>query len=232
MLKAVRGLMALAVGIGAFTSNAHATDNFPGSSLGGVFVMSNDASKNAVLAYKRLSDGRLAFQDSFVTGGRGSGGTADPLQSQGSLTLSGDHTLLFAINAGSGTISSFRIVGGLPILVDQQPTGGAEPVAAAEQNGVLYVLNAGGNGAIVAFHTDGSGRLQEISNSLMYLTATASGASSISISPDGKALAVIEKAPDNIDISPFVPTEHLGQSSSITVLPRGRSRRYSHRAES
>jgi 6-phosphogluconolactonase len=209
MLKAIRGLLTIALSVGAITSTMYAAENFAGSSST-VFVMTNDTVKNEVLAYQRLQDGSFTPKGSFATGGRGSGGTTDPLQSQGSLTLSGDHKLLFAINAGSGTVSSFHLLGGLPVLVDQEPTGGAFPVAVAEHNGTVYVLNAGGNGAIVAFRADGLGHLSQIPNSTALLTATNSGGSSISISPDGKTLAVIEKAPDNIDTFPVNPDGTLG----------------------
>ena len=134
MSKAIRSLLALVVGVGSLNSTMHAAENFLASG-GTVYVMNNDAVKNEVLAYQRLFDGRLTLKERFATGGRGSGGTTDPLQSQGSLTLSHDHTLLFAINSGSGTLSSFHLIGGVPILVDQEPTGGSEPVAVAENNG-------------------------------------------------------------------------------------------------
>jgi len=210
MLKAVRSVLTIALSAGALTSTMHAADNSFGSAST-VFVMTNDTVKNEVLAYQRLFDGRLTLKERFVTGGRGSGGTTDPLQSQGSLTLSHDRNLLFAINSGSGTISSFHLLGSLPVLVDQKPTGGSEPVAVAEHNGIVYVLNAGGNGAIVAFRVDDFGLLQEIPNSTVHLTATHSGGSSISVSPDGKTLAVIEKVPNNIDTLPIHPDGTLGQ---------------------
>jgi len=202
-------MLAVAVATGISTSTIYAADNSFGPP-GTVFVMTNDATKNEVLAYQRLFDGRLNLRERFVTGGRGSGGTTDPLQSQGSLVLSQDHRLLFAINSGSGTISSFHLAGGLPILVDQEPTGGSEPVALAEHNGIVYVLNAGGNGAVVAFQTDKLGRLRQIRNSTSYLTATHSGGSSISVSPDGKTLVVIEKVPNNIDTFPIHEDGRLG----------------------
>ena len=72
---------------------------------GAVFVMTNSASRNEVVAYKRNPDGSLQEGNRFSTGGRGSGGLTDPLGSQGSLTLSTDRSLLLAVNAGSGTIS-------------------------------------------------------------------------------------------------------------------------------
>lgn len=209
MLKVVRSLLTLTLSVAALTSTMHAADEFSGSGST-VFVMTNDNLKNEVLAYQRLYNGSYKFRGSFSTDGRGSGGTTDPLQSQGSLTLSGNRNLLFAINAGSGTISSFHLVDGLPLLVDKKPTGGAFPVAVAEHNGIVYVLNAGGNGAIVAFRADGLGRLQEIPNSLTHLTATNSGGSSISVSPNGRTLVVIEKAPNNIDTFAIHPDGTLG----------------------
>ena len=209
MLKAVRSMLTITLSVAALTPIMHAANDFTGSGST-VFVMTNDNLKNEVLAYQRLYNGSFALRGNFATDGRGSGGTTDPLQSQGSLTLSGDHNLLFAINAGSGTVSSFHIVEGLPLLVDKKPTGGAFPVAVAEHNGTVYVLNAGGNGAIVAFRADGRGHLQEIPNSLTRLTATNSGGSSISVSPNGRTLVVIEKAPNNIDTFAIHPDGTLG----------------------
>lgn len=209
MLKAIRGLLTIALGVGALTTTMYAASIFTGSSPA-VFVMTNDASKNEILAYQRTYDGDFVLKDRVATDGRGSGGTTDPLQSQGSLTLSGDHNLLFAINAGSGTISSFHLRGGLPVLVDQEPTGGAFPVAVAEHNGTAYVLNAGGNGAIVVFHADNLGRLHQVSGPTVHLTGLNSGASDISVSPDGTKLVVIEKASNSIDIFPIHPDGTLG----------------------
>jgi 6-phosphogluconolactonase len=209
MLQAVRGLLAITLSFGALTSTMYAADTFSGSAST-VFVMTNDAVKNEVLTYQRLFDGRFTLKERLITGGRGSGGTTDPLQSQGSLTLSHDHNLLFAINSGSGTISSFRLLRGHPVLVDQEPTGGSEPVAVAEHNDTVYVLDAGGNGAIVVYRADNLGRLHQIRNSTVHLTATHSGGSSISVSPDGRTLAVIEKVPNNIDTFPIHPDGTLG----------------------
>jgi 6-phosphogluconolactonase len=89
MLKAIRGLLTIALSAGAITSTMYAAENVAGSSST-VFVMTNDTVKNELLAYKRQRDGSFALRGSFATGGRGSGGTTDPLQSQGSLTLSGN----------------------------------------------------------------------------------------------------------------------------------------------
>lgn len=209
MPKVVRNLLAAVISVGAITPAMFAAGNPHGSGTT-VFVMTNDVVNNEVLAYQQSLDGQFALKDRVRTGGRGSGGTTDPLQSQGSLTLSQDHNFLFAINAGSGTVSSFHLLGGHPVLVDQEPTGGAFPVAVAEHQGNVYVLNAGGNGAIIPFHTDPSGRLHEIPNSTVHLSATNDGGSSISVSPSGTTLVVIEKGPNNIDTYPIHPDGTLG----------------------
>src|SRR5579884_47686 len=52
-----------------------------------VFVMTNNADANEVIAYERTPNGTLQSPHKYSTGGRGSGGTVDPLGSQGSLTL-------------------------------------------------------------------------------------------------------------------------------------------------
>src|SRR5512146_68463 len=209
MQQATRGILAAMLCIGAITPAINASE-FGSTAPSTVFVMTNDAENNEILTYQKSPDGDIALRSHVRTGGRGSRGSTDPLQSQGSLTLSQDHELLFAVNAGSGTVSSFHLVKGLPVLIDHEPTGGAFPVAVAEHSGTIYVLNAGGNGAIVAFHVDGPGRLHEIENSITPLTSLNDGASSIAVSPDGLTLAVIEKGPNNIDTYPIHPDGTLG----------------------
>lgn len=209
MLKSVRGLMAVALCVGASTATMFAASPIQGN-VSSVFVMTNNSSKNEILTYQRGYDGQFSLKTRVETGGRGSGGTNDPLQSQGALTLSGDHNLLFAVNSASGTVSSFHLVDGFPVLVDTEATGGAFPVAVTEHNGTVYVLNAGGSGAIVAYKADGFGRLHEIPNSTVFLTGDNSGASSISVSPNGQWLIAIEKASNSIDVFPVHPDGTLG----------------------
>src|SRR5277367_3317376 len=61
----------------------------PLSSAGGaVFVMTNAAGNNEIIAYKRNADGSLQEGRTYKTGGRGSGGVTDPLASQGSIRVS------------------------------------------------------------------------------------------------------------------------------------------------
>jgi 6-phosphogluconolactonase (cycloisomerase 2 family) len=220
MLKPVHGLLAIALIFGATTSTMYGADLSRGSGET-VFVLSNDNVKNEVLTYQQGHDGQFALRNRAATGGRGSGGTTDPLQSQGSLTLSGDHSFLLAVNAASGTVSSFHLVDGLPLLVDTESSGGAFPIAVAEHNGTVYVLNAGGSGAIEVLKADGLGRLHDVPNSTTFLTGTNSGASSISVSPNGGWLVVIEKASNSIDVFPIHGDGTLGTVVGNTSVTPG-----------
>jgi 6-phosphogluconolactonase (cycloisomerase 2 family) len=169
-----------------------------------VFVMTNSVEKNEVISFTRAADGTLHDADRFATGGRGSGGKNDPLESQGSLTLSQDHSLLFAVNAGSGEISMFRVRRSDLELVDKVSSGGSEPNAVAQHGNLVYVLNTGGSSDVVGFRLDHD-RLLPIANSTRFLSTNTAGAASIAFSPDGKFLAVTERLTNSIDIFSIQP---------------------------
>ncbi|MGP0019643.1 MAG: lactonase family protein [Candidatus Sulfotelmatobacter sp.] len=169
------------------------------SPAGAVFVMTNAADHNEIITYKRATDGSLQERQSFRTEGRGSGGVTDPLASQGSLTLSQDHSLLFAVNAGSGDISVFQVHGANLLLVGKVPCAGSEPVAVAQHGNLVYVVNAGGSSNLQSFYLHKDGTLKHIDDSTAYLSTGNSGASSLSFSPDGQFLLVTEKLTNKID---------------------------------
>ena len=90
MVKVTLGLLAIMTGIGATASVLHAAQFNNKDNAGAVFVMTNNADQNQVIAFERNADGTLGDSISYDTHGRGSGDTTDPLESQGSLTLSQD----------------------------------------------------------------------------------------------------------------------------------------------
>ena len=72
--------------------------------------------------------------------------SADGLGSSNSLILSQDNSCLFAVNAGSNTISSFHVRNNGLSRVSVADSRGVFPVSLTEFANTLYVLNAGGGG--------------------------------------------------------------------------------------
>jgi 6-phosphogluconolactonase len=212
MFRTSRTLLSLAL---AFTVLPSFSQTPSDRVAGAVFVMTNDASHNEVIAFKRSADGSLSDPQAFATEGRGSGGVTDPLGSQGSLTLTQDHSTLLAVNAGSGEISVFHVNSSTLSLASKVPCGGSEPVAVAQWGSLVYVLNAGGASNVSGFWLTNSG-LKRIPNSTAFLTATNTGAASLAFTPDGEFLLVTEKLTGNIDAF-HVQTN--GTLAPITVNP-------------
>jgi 6-phosphogluconolactonase len=208
MFKVTGSLAAAAITIGSLLSVTASAESSAKS--GAVFVMTNSATKNQVIAFERSENGSLIETERYDTQGRGSSGVTDPLGSQGSLTLSQDHSLLFAANAGSGNISVFGVRHSTLAFLDKVPSGGSEPVAVAEHQNLVYVLNAGAAGNLVGFTLDFGGHLKQIKGSTTFLTAAASGGASLAFSPDGQFLVVTEKVPNNIDVFRINPDGTLG----------------------
>jgi 6-phosphogluconolactonase (cycloisomerase 2 family) len=184
--------------------------NQSSQNAGAVFVMTNDVSHNQVISYGRAADGSLLETGKFATGGRGTGGTTDPLESQGSLVLSHDHSLLLAVNGGSGEVSTFHVRGTNLLFADRVVSGGSEPNAIAQWGSLVYVLNVGGSSNVVGFRLSPLGQLHQIPSSTRFLTTNNSEGASIAFSPDGHFLLVTERATNNIDVFPVQANGTLG----------------------
>jgi 6-phosphogluconolactonase len=231
MHRVTRGLLMIIVGIGGASPILCAAQQ--GNSPGAVFVMTNAADKNEVIAYERAADGSLHGGNRFDTEGRGSGGVTDPLESQGSLTLSQDHSVLFAVNAGSGNISVFGVHHAVLSFLNKVPSGGSQPVAVAEHQNLVYILNSGGSGSVVGFQLGFGGQLKQIDNSTAFLTANVTGGASIAFSPDGQFLLVTERLANNIDVfrvqsngtlGPIVVNPSPGPGAfSVSFAPDGKA---------
>ncbi len=221
----------LAITVALSFTSAGLAQNIESEDTGAVFVMTNAADKNEIVAYNRSTNGALRQGSRFETGGRGSGGLVDPLESQGSLILSQDRSLLFAVNAGSGNISVFRVDHSKLSLIDLVPSGGSEPNALAQQGDLLYVLNTGGSSGVAGFRLKENGKLTLIANSVRFLSTNTSGAASLAFSPDGKFLVVTERLTNDIDVfsvledgtlSPIVVNQDaLAGTFAVTFAPSG-----------
>ena len=201
MKSSVRVLLAVALAVALSAPAAFAAERARQTEA--VFAMTNNPDQNEILSFTRAGDGQFYEGSHYNTGGRGSGGVNDPLESQGSLTFSTDRSLLFAANAGSGDVTVFRIHNGRLFIADREASGGSSPVAVAQYGNRVYVLNQGGAGSVVAFQLLGNGHLRQIDNSTRFLSANATGGASISVSPNGRFLAVVERLANNIDIFPI-----------------------------
>lgn len=167
----------------------HGPDN-----TGYVFTISNDVGTNSVLVYKQEANGKLKYKASVNSGGAGNG---MGLGSQGALVLDKKHGLLFAVNAGGNSISSFKISHNGKLSLHQTiESGGNTPVSLTVYNSLLYVVNGGGN--ICGFKISGNGNLSKIDGSMQSLTIPEAGPAEILFKPDGSALVVTEKATNKI----------------------------------
>lgn len=195
---AALGLAALAQ---AGLASAHPGDG----AAGAVYTQSNDAAGNSILAFDRSADGALAPAGSYATGGLGTGAG---LGSQGAVVL--DDDLLLAVNAGSDQVSVFRVGERGLRLADVEPSGGDQPISVTVQDGLVYVLNAGGTGNVSGFRLSERGNLRPLDDSTRPLSTAASGPAQVEFSPDGDRVVVTEKATDVIDSYPVRGDGRLG----------------------
>jgi len=140
----------------------------------------------------------LTFAGSFASGGNGAGAG---LGSQGAVVLSDDNRLLFAVNAGSNSISVFGVSGDQLTLLNTVSSGGVLPVSVTARHNLVYVLNAGGTPNISGFAISPSTNwLVPLAVSTQALPGGAgAGPAQVSFSPDGSVLVVTEKGTNLID---------------------------------
>jgi 6-phosphogluconolactonase (cycloisomerase 2 family) len=161
---------------------------------GAVYVQTNAATTNDVLAFERLDGGRLAPLGRFTTGGRGTG--MAHLASQGSIVLGDDGRQLLVVNAGSDELSLFAVSGDGLRLTDRVATGGATPTSVAIHGDLVYVLN-NATPNISGFRID-DGSLVALEGSVRPLSATDADPAQISFSVDGRTVVVTERGTDSI----------------------------------
>jgi 6-phosphogluconolactonase len=163
---------------------------------GFVYTETNAPGGNAVIAFARWGDGSLTADGTFPTGGLGS---TSGLGSQGAVILAGDGQWLFAVNAGSNDISTFRVRSdGRLQLSDRTASGGTDPISLTASGDLVYALDAGGPGNIAGFRLE-HGDLDAISGSVRPLSGTGTGPAEVAFSTDGRYLVVTEKSTSLID---------------------------------
>lgn len=229
--------MALAALAGAGTSaSAFGGPTPAGPPFGGgfgqgtpVFVQTDNQEGNQVVAYDQAADGTLTQAGVYATGGRGGalvGSVVDHLASQGSLAYDRETGELYAVNAGSDTISVFGVYGDRLALRQVVGSGGEFPVSVAVRGGVVYVLNAL-NGGELQGYVSVLGRLLALPGSARALglnpdeepqfTHTPGQAA---FSPDGRQLLVTTKANgSDIDVYAVTPLGYLSATPVVNAEP-------------
>ncbi|KYG05870.1 3-carboxymuconate cyclase [Sorangium cellulosum] len=229
MFRSTMSITALSLGIFAASAPGDAMAHRAGVHRHGqVFVMTNAGDGNAVVAYDRDADGSLAYAGTYATGGLGAPSRPiNPLGSQGSLVLSEDGKLLFAVNAGSNEVSMFRVGPHGLTLLDVVDSGGDFPVSVASHGGLLYVLNVGGDGNIAGFEVDPCGELVPMKASVRDLglggtipPSLGATPGQIGFSPGGEVLVVAGKGSNQIHVFPVIG-RGLPSDAPVTTISRG-----------
>jgi 6-phosphogluconolactonase (cycloisomerase 2 family) len=124
------------------------------------------------------------------------------LDSQNAVVVSENEKLVFAVNAGSDTVSSFRETHEGLQLVDQKPSGGDMPESLALNGNVLYVLNvatqnsSGTYGNIYGYRVSSNGQLTPNGSSQPLPDASFPDHSgdprAIGFKPNGRVIVVTE----------------------------------------
>lgn len=206
---------------------------------GAVFGMSNAREGNTVVAYYRNANGTLTEAGRFDTRGLGSGsfedtanglvlGTSVGEAAPNNLIELGasDQQLLFVTNAGSNSISVFKVNPTGLELVDLQDSQGEKPVSITVNDGLAYVLNSGEtnddlfdaagnvipncttgrNPSVTGFTLSPEGQLTPIQGSAQSLSGErVSGCAQVSFNPSGDVLVVTER---------LAKPKQLGQQTS------------------
>jgi 6-phosphogluconolactonase (cycloisomerase 2 family) len=161
---------------------------------GAVYLQTNDAERNEVVAYTRGDDGSLSYLGAYATGGRGTGEVHLP--SQSSVVLSEDGNWLFVANPGSDEISLFAIDEAAPRLSDTTSSQGSRPTSIAVHGQLVFVLN-NGSADIQGFEI-ADGKLRPLAGSKRPLSEAAADGAQIAFSPDGSTLVVTERGTNSI----------------------------------
>lgn len=222
-LLAVAGAMTAAAALTAGPASARTSS--PPAGDPAVFVQTDNLAGNSVAVYDRDPDGALSPAGVYPTGGLGgqlSGSVADHLSSQGSLAYDPAGHLLYAVNAGSNTITVFSVDGDRLIRQEIISSGGTFPVSIAIHGRLVYVLNARGGGSIQGFVWRGGtlvpvpGWHRDLGFNPDPTPEFVSTPGQIAFTPGGSALVVTTKADGN-SIEVF-PVGSSGAPSAVPVI--------------
>ena len=228
---AIAGAAAAALSaLPASASTGHAS---PGRAPA-VFVQTDNPAGNTIVAYTRTASDGLAQAGSYPTGGNGgqtNGSVVDHLASEGSLAYDRQAGLLYAVNAGSNTITVFRVRGDQLFRSQVLSSGGQFPVSITFHGSQVFVLNAWGGGSIAGFLQLG-GHLITVPSWTRDLGLDTSSSTvftgtpgQVGFTPGGSQLVVTTKnATDSVDVFAdglFGPSAQPAVTSLPGTIPFG-----------
>jgi 6-phosphogluconolactonase (cycloisomerase 2 family) len=199
--------------LGAATASASTDKKKPKkkpkpAAVGAVYTQTNDPAANSVVVFNRYANGTLKKRQAVSTGGKGStqsvgcGPGCPILDSQNAVVVSKNGKFVFAVNAGSNTVTSFRETTSGLKQVSQVSSGGTTPESLALNGAVLYVLNVatananGTTGNIYGLRISADGHLSALGSSQPLANAAPPDRSAdpraIDIDPTGKVIVVTE----------------------------------------
>jgi hypothetical protein len=201
---------------------------------GAVFVQTDNTAGNTIVAYTRTATGGLQQTGSYPTGGNGgatNGSVVDHLSSQGSLAYDRRAGLLYAVNAGSNTITVFRVRGDQLFRSQVISSGGQFPVSIAFHGSQVFVLNAWGGASIAGFLQIGGylipvpGWTRDLGLGTTSSTVFTGTPGQVGFTPDGSQLLVTTKnAANTVDVfadGPFGPAAQPVVTSLPGTIPFG-----------
>ncbi|MGA5503939.1 beta-propeller fold lactonase family protein [Streptomyces umbrinus] len=176
-----------------------------------VFVQGNELDGNTIHVFARGDDCKLSPSGTYTTGGKGGDqvdALTDSLASQGSLVYDDASGMLLAVNAGSGTVTSFLVEGQQLKVRRVVDSGGEFPASIAVHGRIAYVMNAGGEVSVQGFRITGKG-LKPLQGSHRSLgldnedIPLSSSPGEVEFTPDGRNLAVTTKSNNTVEVFPM-----------------------------
>lgn len=204
-----------------------------------IYTESNTTA-NQILHFEFTDKGKLVEVSKVLTKGAGTNGfkpitgeksAPDTLLSAGAVTLSADHKLLFAVNAGDNSVSSFHVAkNGKLTFADHQVTGEkgtTNSVTYDSKSKTLYVLHSLGPNHITAFKVK-NGKLEKTQKAYSVNTDLAKDrvATHAIVSPDGKFLLVdvlFNARPKAGDAGPVLTPANAGTADGVVVFAIGKN---------
>jgi len=163
-----------------------------------VYTQTNLPTGNSVLWFARAGDGQLTLSRSYPTGGAGAPNSHShfPMtDSSRSLVINPQKTLLFVVNHGSGSVTSFRIrPSGALQRAAMVSSGGTGPASLAiRSDGLLYVVNEAPPARIRGFRVTARGLMSPISGSTRTLANPNSSPGQVGFDAGGRFLVVSDR---------------------------------------